>query len=542
MKVFVSYSRKDLAIVTPLVSSLVAAGVDVWIDEKKLAGGQSLWGEIATGIEDCDWFIPVLSEHSMHSDWFHREVHHAFVCKRKKTIPVLSSTSIELLEFPKWLTEILAPLISEPDKILKAIEFDRYDNLVSRGRKHMKEKRYEHAVDAFQAAINQAKKQPDDNARDSLLHLELAAGLYAMKKFDEARRETTHAINLRPSVETHLHRAKCAYELSDFEMAIEDFRACLSFDPENPNALNGLGVVLHEQQKSKSEIPNLFRKAIERCNRETGSGYNSKLKKKLYNHLGMVLEKESQANFEHREELLREASTCFLNAVKIDPNDSKIRFSLAYTEHRLGNLASAVEHYRQIDDVIFPRAQFCLGYALYEREEFSKAIPVFMRSEGLFASNNQPLARVESIVGLARCYLRLNRAVEAVREGERAKSLDSTDIRVLLVLAEALALKGDHVNASIYAQMVADQRCVRASELLAKLCGTNTRAGMKYSKEAKTMRGLEEPGFLRTIFGLRQTLTDPDAATFEPADVLSSDTGVSICHLKKWKCGDRCCM
>jgi len=542
MKVFVSYSSKDHAKVAPLVEKLEGAGVDVWIDEKRLAGGQPLWPEIRIAIEDNEWFITVLSENSLGSDWFHKEVRHAFTHKREKTIPVLVSKALELVEFPKWLAELHAPLISEPEKILKAIEFDRYENLLSRGRNHFREKRYMEAVRAYDGAIARIKSLPRDPTRDSTLFIELSRVYHAAGDMNQAVVAATKAIESSNSASAYLQRAECAFKKRDIEIAIEDFRSCLGLDPRNARALNGLGVAMFQQNPERVvEIAKIFKQAIACCDAEQDSPCLNSLKLKLQKHLGMVLEKQALIEPNRRQDVLLECAKCFRLAVQLDPSDFKARFSLAYTEHRLGNLASAIEHYKQIDAEVFMRVSFCLGYAHFELEKYMDALEVFRRGKLQFRNAEEISSCVGCMVGEARSLLKLRRFVEAVRVAEEAYGLANDDIRVQVVLAESNALKGETAKAIVVAKRVAEQKCARASEILANVYGTDTSDGRKHAEDAAKIRGDEVPGIWRSICGIRQTLNETNSSSFEPAEVIDAERSQSICHLKKWKCGNRCC-
>jgi hypothetical protein len=60
--VFVSYASEDADAVRRLVQSLAAVGFgDVWLDKRKLIAGDDWSDHIDEAIEQCDFFMPVLS-------------------------------------------------------------------------------------------------------------------------------------------------------------------------------------------------------------------------------------------------------------------------------------------------------------------------------------------------------------------------------------------------------------------------------------------------------------------------------------------------
>jgi hypothetical protein len=103
-RVFVSYSRNNLDIVTQLIQDLQAVGVDAWHDQT-LTGGQRWWDNILANIRDCDIFIFALSPESWDSDACRSELR--YVMQLGKTVlPVLVADGINLNLLPAPLNEI----------------------------------------------------------------------------------------------------------------------------------------------------------------------------------------------------------------------------------------------------------------------------------------------------------------------------------------------------------------------------------------------------------------------------------------------------
>lgn len=80
-RAFVCYSTKDVGVVDRVVkeisSSLEDLQLDVWYDRLKINAGDSVIREIAAGIGLCDYFLPILSEHSIKSRWVRFEIESA---------------------------------------------------------------------------------------------------------------------------------------------------------------------------------------------------------------------------------------------------------------------------------------------------------------------------------------------------------------------------------------------------------------------------------------------------------------------------------
>jgi hypothetical protein len=72
--VFISYSTKDSDFANEFAQQLHADGCQVWIDRKELDPGEYFEEEIRSGIDNCSYFILLLSENSATSPWVRLEV------------------------------------------------------------------------------------------------------------------------------------------------------------------------------------------------------------------------------------------------------------------------------------------------------------------------------------------------------------------------------------------------------------------------------------------------------------------------------------
>lgn len=76
-KLFISYSSQDKAYVEKIVEGLKEKGCDIWVDYNELLPGDSLVGVIQQEISNSSFFMPVLSETSVNSEWCKRELFQA---------------------------------------------------------------------------------------------------------------------------------------------------------------------------------------------------------------------------------------------------------------------------------------------------------------------------------------------------------------------------------------------------------------------------------------------------------------------------------
>ncbi|MDX1377308.1 MAG: toll/interleukin-1 receptor domain-containing protein, partial [Anaerolineales bacterium] len=73
--VFVSYSRKDEAVMRRIVKHLRAQGIKVWVDNEKLIPGTPVWEyEIEKAIKGASAIVVVLSPEAKKSEWVLREI------------------------------------------------------------------------------------------------------------------------------------------------------------------------------------------------------------------------------------------------------------------------------------------------------------------------------------------------------------------------------------------------------------------------------------------------------------------------------------
>ena len=103
-RVFVSYSRNNLDVITQLIQDVQAVGIDTWHDQT-LTGGQRWWDNILANIRGCDVFICALSPESWDSEACKSELAYA-VALNKTILPVLVADGINLNLLPAPLNEI----------------------------------------------------------------------------------------------------------------------------------------------------------------------------------------------------------------------------------------------------------------------------------------------------------------------------------------------------------------------------------------------------------------------------------------------------
>jgi hypothetical protein len=73
-EVFLSHSSQDHAFVMTMAEVLGRHAIPVWYSEVNIAGSQLWHDEIGVALNRCDWFVVILSPHSVQSLWVKREL------------------------------------------------------------------------------------------------------------------------------------------------------------------------------------------------------------------------------------------------------------------------------------------------------------------------------------------------------------------------------------------------------------------------------------------------------------------------------------
>lgn len=96
--IFVSYSTRDLQVVSALQQHLQTTGVGVYVAEYSTQPGRSLSEEIRRAIQTCDLFLLVWSTNAQNSEWVPQEIGVATGLK-KPNMPVVLHEGMKLPAF-----------------------------------------------------------------------------------------------------------------------------------------------------------------------------------------------------------------------------------------------------------------------------------------------------------------------------------------------------------------------------------------------------------------------------------------------------------
>jgi hypothetical protein len=105
-RIFISHSSSDKPFAKRLGSDLISAGHDVFLDEWVIAAGACIPTAIATGLDQCDVLVLVLSSRAVNSRWVNEEWKTAYWEQvsggKKRVVPLL----LESCEIPLLLRKV----------------------------------------------------------------------------------------------------------------------------------------------------------------------------------------------------------------------------------------------------------------------------------------------------------------------------------------------------------------------------------------------------------------------------------------------------
>ncbi len=118
-EIFLSHSTLDREFARDIAQLLIRHGIPHWYSEVNIVGAQQWHDEIGAALGRCDWFVVVLSPHSVESIWVKREVLFALNNHRyaERIVPVLYqpcdydqlSWTLSALQFVDFTQDLTRP-------------------------------------------------------------------------------------------------------------------------------------------------------------------------------------------------------------------------------------------------------------------------------------------------------------------------------------------------------------------------------------------------------------------------------------------------
>jgi hypothetical protein len=93
-EVFLSHSSKDARFTARLADVLAANRLRTFLSKRHIGGAQQWHDEIGAALKRCDWFVLILSPHSVRSQWVKHELIYAMQANRyrRRILPILYRT------------------------------------------------------------------------------------------------------------------------------------------------------------------------------------------------------------------------------------------------------------------------------------------------------------------------------------------------------------------------------------------------------------------------------------------------------------------
>jgi hypothetical protein len=113
--VFISHSSKDLWIASVMAEKIEVLGVECWLDEKDIEGGNIIRQDIIRGIDACNEAIVLVSPSSVNSLWVAYEIEGVHA-QHKRVTPILNNVN------PKDMA---------PIKDVRGIELNRFNQFLA---------------------------------------------------------------------------------------------------------------------------------------------------------------------------------------------------------------------------------------------------------------------------------------------------------------------------------------------------------------------------------------------------------------------------
>ena len=103
--VFLSHSSHDKAFVRQLSADLTKAGVGIWLDEQRILVGDSIVEKVGQGLVESDFFIIVLSEASVESEWVKKELNRALLSEIEKRRVIVLPAKLNNCKIPDLIKD-----------------------------------------------------------------------------------------------------------------------------------------------------------------------------------------------------------------------------------------------------------------------------------------------------------------------------------------------------------------------------------------------------------------------------------------------------
>ncbi|RYZ28553.1 MAG: toll/interleukin-1 receptor domain-containing protein [Chitinophagaceae bacterium] len=119
--VFLSHSSIDNDFVRKLAKDLTSCEIDVWLDEREIAPGDSIYRSISQGIQSSRYIALIISKNFLASKWVSEEIESSFAKQIESNSTLIIPILIEPVELPPLLKGKLNIPFLEPEEYYWAL-------------------------------------------------------------------------------------------------------------------------------------------------------------------------------------------------------------------------------------------------------------------------------------------------------------------------------------------------------------------------------------------------------------------------------------
>ena len=369
MKVFISYSRLDSDL-GKAVYNYLCDNHDVFIDTKKIAGGEEWNNVIENEISKCDRFVIILTLSSINRTEVKKEIDLA-INKKKMIIPCIHS-SIEIKKIPRELNKYHGIQFEEgPElgrKLLAMINVQKEENRNNNEEKNPLTNAYEEKQNVEKMTISSAQ-----------VYLERARVFERLRQNQRALSNYDQALKLDPdNFEILFPKVLLLYRIGQFEESLQTIEKAIDLQPEHPEVWYYNGIILEKMERYEEALITLDTDLL--VDNEDLKSWNAK---------AAILLKLERIN---------EAIKAFDEIIRLDPNDIyswtnklKLLKKMERNEEALDTIDEILKHNPIDIDMLNNK-----GFILYKLKRYEEAINCYDKIL-TFNPNDERIKKIKDI-------------------------------------------------------------------------------------------------------------------------------------------------
>ncbi|PKP56543.1 MAG: hypothetical protein CVT88_10080, partial [Candidatus Altiarchaeales archaeon HGW-Altiarchaeales-1] len=279
--VFISYKKlTGEGYAKHLKETLEEVGYNCFMADLSILKGASWESEIESALKECKYFIIIITELALESEWVIKEYKKA-IKLNKRIIPcrwseIEVSETKELSKLQQIEFENKSELANEVVHELKEIEKKEKKKIPIEkdAREFLNRGNLFYNLNEFEEAEKEYRKAIRINPNYAGAHNNLGLLLQNLKRYKEAEKEYREAIRINPNLAgAHYNLGRLLQNLKRYEEAEKEYKEAIRINPNLADAHNNLGVLL-QNLKRYEEAEKEYREAI-RLNPDYAGAHNN---------------------------------------------------------------------------------------------------------------------------------------------------------------------------------------------------------------------------------------------------------------------------